>query len=111
MMTNVHKAQNVKLVHFDLVSIVSCSSNHFGRGIVMPNLKPPVTTTAAAVAYRESILKALPAGSDFTPLMTLYLTDTTSPNEIKLASKFNNNKALFYAYFRVYHFHLGLQKL
>lgn len=55
----------------------------------MPNLKPPITTTAAAVAYRESILKALPSGSEFTPLMTLYLTDTTSPKEIKLASKSN----------------------
>lgn len=65
----------------------TCSASYFGRGIVMPNLKPPITTTAAAVAYRESILKALPSGSDFTPLMTLYLTDTTTPNEIKLASK------------------------
>lgn len=53
----------------------------------MPNLKPPITTTAAAVAYRESILKALPASSNFTPLMTLYLTDKTSPDEIKLARK------------------------
>ncbi|KAK6143240.1 hypothetical protein DH2020_023588 [Rehmannia glutinosa] len=51
----------------------------------MPNLKPPITTTAAAMAYCQSILKALPEYSDFTPLMTLYLTDTTSPNEIKLA--------------------------
>lgn len=55
----------------------------------MPNLKPPITTTAAAVAYREAILKSLPANSDFSPLMTLYLTDTTSPLEIKLASKSN----------------------
>ncbi|RZC65362.1 hypothetical protein C5167_009052 [Papaver somniferum] len=53
----------------------------------MPNLKPPVTTTAAAVAYRESILKALPTESNFTPLMTLYLTDNTDPDEIKLARK------------------------
>ncbi|KAF4382734.1 hypothetical protein F8388_015562 [Cannabis sativa] len=59
----------------------------FGRAIVMPNLKPPITTTVAAMAYQESILKALPAGSTFTPLMTLYLTDTTSPTEIKLAKK------------------------
>lgn len=55
----------------------------------MPNLKPPITTTAAAVEYREAILKSLPAHSDFSPLMTLYLTDTTSPMEIKLASKFD----------------------
>ncbi|ESR60527.1 Dihydroorotase [Citrus sinensis] len=64
-----------------------CSVSHYGRAIVMPNLKPPITTTAAAVAYRESILKALPASSNFTPLMTLYLTDKTSPDEIKLARK------------------------
>ncbi|KAM5578163.1 dihydroorotase, mitochondrial [Rosa sericea] len=70
-----------------LQAVVPHSASHFGRGIVMPNLKPPVTTTAAAVAYRQSILKALPSGSDFTPLMTLYLTDTTSPKEIKLARK------------------------
>ncbi|KAL3618114.1 Dihydroorotate dehydrogenase (fumarate) [Castilleja foliolosa] len=68
-----------------LEAVVSHSSDHFGRAIVMPNLKPPITTTAAAMAYRNSILKALPENSDFTPLMTLYLTDTTSPNEIKLA--------------------------
>ncbi|XP_044465581.1 dihydroorotase, mitochondrial-like isoform X2 [Mangifera indica] len=57
------------------------------RAIVMPNLKPPVTSTDAAVAYRESIMKALPTDSKFTPLMTLYLTDTTSPHEIKLARR------------------------
>ncbi|KAL7115484.1 hypothetical protein ACP275_04G186500 [Erythranthe tilingii] len=68
-----------------LEAVVPHSSHHFGRAIIMPNLKPPVTTTAAAVSYRQSILKALPENSDFTPLMTLYLTDTTSPNEIKLA--------------------------
>lgn len=71
-----------------------CSVSHYGRAIVMPNLKPPITTTAAAVAYRESILKALPASSNFTPLMTLYLTDTTSPDEIKLASKSNQHSAV-----------------
>lgn len=56
----------------------------------MPNLKPPITTAAAAVAYRHSILKALPKNSDFNPLMTLYLTDTTNPSEIKLASESNS---------------------
>ncbi|XP_050381604.1 dihydroorotase, mitochondrial [Argentina anserina] len=70
-----------------LEAVVPHSASHFARGIVMPNLKPPITTTAAAVAYRESILKALPSSSDFAPLMTLYLTDTTSPQEIKLARK------------------------
>jgi dihydroorotase len=54
----------------------------FGRAIVMPNLRPPVTTTAAALAYRDRILTALPRGSTFEPLMTLYLTDNTSPEEI-----------------------------
>ncbi|XP_058095412.1 dihydroorotase, mitochondrial isoform X2 [Magnolia sinica] len=70
-----------------LGAVVSHSAHHFGRAIIMPNLKPPVMTTAAAVAYRESILKALPENSDFTPLMTLYLTDHMSPNEIKLARR------------------------
>ncbi len=57
----------------------------FARAIVMPNLKPPVTTTALALAYRERILAALPAGSRFEPLMTLYLTDNTRPGEIAAA--------------------------
>ncbi|KAH7533991.1 hypothetical protein FEM48_Zijuj04G0190400 [Ziziphus jujuba var. spinosa] len=70
-----------------LEAVVPHIASYFGRGIVMPNLKPPITTTAATVVYRESILKALPSGSDFTPLMTLYLTYTTTPNEIKLARK------------------------
>ncbi|KAK2651142.1 hypothetical protein Ddye_018631 [Dipteronia dyeriana] len=70
-----------------LKAIVPHSASHFGRAIVMPNLKPPITTTAAAVVYRDSILKALPSDSNFTPLMTLYLTDTTSPDEIKLAKR------------------------
>ncbi|KAG6433473.1 hypothetical protein SASPL_105087 [Salvia splendens] len=68
-----------------LQAVVPHSSQHFGRAIVMPNLRPPITTTAAAMTYRQTILKALPKGSNFNPLMTLYLTDTTSPNEIKLA--------------------------
>ena len=57
----------------------------FARAIVMPNLRPPVTTVEAAQAYRERILAARPAGSVFEPLMTLYLTDTTSPDEIAKA--------------------------
>ncbi|XP_057487806.1 dihydroorotase, mitochondrial-like isoform X1 [Actinidia eriantha] len=68
-----------------LQAVIPHSASHFGRGIIMPNLKPPIKTTPAAVAYRETILKALPVNSEFTPLMTLYLTDTTSPEEIKLA--------------------------
>ncbi|WOK99305.1 dihydroorotase, mitochondrial [Canna indica] len=70
-----------------LQAVVPHSAKHFGRAIVMPNLKPPITTTAAAVAYRQSILKALPPDSAFEPLMTLYLTDNTSPEEIKLARR------------------------
>ena len=57
----------------------------FARAIVMPNLSPPVTTTAAAGAYRDRILAALPAGSSFLPLMTLYLTDNSRPQEIHAA--------------------------
>ncbi|KAG2240441.1 hypothetical protein Bca52824_090759 [Brassica carinata] len=60
-----------------------CSASNFRRAIVMPNLRPPVTTTAAAITYRESIMKALPHGSSFDPLMTL--DKTTHPDEIKLA--------------------------
>ncbi|XVF14581.1 hypothetical protein REPUB_Repub09cG0073200 [Reevesia pubescens] len=70
-----------------LQAVAPHSANHYGRAIVMPNLRPPITTTAAAIAYRESILKAVPADSNFTPLMTLYLTDKTSPDEIKLARR------------------------
>jgi len=57
----------------------------FARAIVMPNLKPPVTTTALALAYRDRIRAALPPGSRFEPLMTLYLTDNTQPAEIPRA--------------------------
>jgi len=59
----------------------------FKRAIIMPNLKPPVTTVAAAVSYRERILKVLPSDSDFEPLMTLYLTDATTKDEIQRASE------------------------
>jgi dihydroorotase len=57
----------------------------FGRAIVMPNLKPPITTTAAAVDYRDRIIAAVPASEQFKPLMTLYLTDNTPPEEIARA--------------------------
>jgi dihydroorotase len=65
-----------------LASSVAASARVYARAIVMPNLKPPVTTVAAAARYRERILAALPPGSRFTPLLTLYLTDNTSPDEI-----------------------------
>ncbi len=66
-------------------SVLPDTARQFARAIVMPNLKPPVTTTAQAVEYRQRILAALPAGSNFQPLMTLYLTDNTSAEEIRKA--------------------------
>ena len=70
-----------------LASVLPFTARQFARAIIMPNLKPPVTTVAMAVAYRERILAALPAGAHFEPLMTLYLTDTTSPDEIRAAQR------------------------
>lgn len=70
-----------------LASVLPHSARQFGRAIVMPNLKPPVTTTAAALAYRDRILAALPAGMNFQPLMTLYLTDNTPADEIVRAQE------------------------
>jgi len=75
-----------------LRAVVAATARQFARAIVMPNLKPPVTTVAQAVAYRERILAALretagdePACAGFEPLMTLYLTDRTPPDEIRRA--------------------------
>jgi dihydroorotase len=68
-----------------LRAVLPHTAAQFARAIVMPNLKPPVTTTALAAEYRARILAALPAGSGFTPLMTLYLTDRTDPKEIAVA--------------------------
>jgi dihydroorotase len=68
-----------------LAAVLPASAAQFARAIVMPNLKPPVTSAAAAVAYRQRIVAALPAGRDFTPLMTLYLTDQLPPDEIRRA--------------------------
>ncbi|GAP37085.1 dihydroorotase [Piscinibacter sakaiensis] len=65
-----------------LAAVLPDSARQFARAIVMPNLKPPVTTTAQALAYRDRILAARPAGSDFQPLPTLYLTDRLPPDEI-----------------------------
>ena len=70
-----------------LASVLPFTARQFARAIIMPNLKPPVTTVAMAAAYRERILAALPAGARFEPLMTLYLTDTTSPQEIQAAKR------------------------
>ncbi|WP_017235644.1 dihydroorotase [Pandoraea sp. B-6] len=68
-----------------LKSVLPDSARQFGRAIIMPNLKPPVTTTELAAAYRERILAARPAGNAFEPLMTLYLTDNTAADEIRRA--------------------------
>lgn len=68
-----------------LRAVLPDTAKQFARAIVMPNLRPPVTTTAAAVAYYQRIKAALPAGSDFEPLMTLYLTDNTPAHEIQAA--------------------------
>ncbi len=65
-----------------MAAVLPCTAARFARAIVMPNLVPPVTTIAAARAYRARILAALPAGADFTPLMTCYLTDEAEPAEI-----------------------------
>jgi dihydroorotase len=68
-----------------LATVLPHTARQFGRAIIMPNLRPPVTTTAMAAAYRERILAALPddgPGARFEPLMTLYLTDNTPPDEI-----------------------------
>jgi dihydroorotase len=68
-----------------MTSVVPFTARQFGRAVIMPNLKPPVTTVAQAKAYRDRIVQALPKGSRFEPLMTLYLTDGTSPAEIRAA--------------------------
>jgi dihydroorotase len=66
-----------------LKAVLPFTAAQFARGIIMPNLVPPVTTVAAAAAYRDRILAARGPGSDFQPLMTCYLTDTTTPDEIE----------------------------
>ena len=69
-----------------LKTVMPHTARQFARAIIMPNLKPPVTTVAQALAYREEILQAVPVGLDFTPLMTLYLTGSTTVDEIKKAA-------------------------
>lgn len=70
------------------------SAAHFARAIVMPNLVPPVVTGDDAAAYRERILAALPEGADFEPLMTLYLTETTDPEDVRAAAESGLVKAV-----------------
>ena len=68
-----------------LKTVVPHTAAQFGRAVIMPNLKPPITTAAQAVAYRQRILAAVPKGLAFEPLMTLYLTDNLPPDEIRRA--------------------------
>jgi len=70
-----------------LAAVVPDTARQFARAIIMPNLKPPVTTTALALAYRDRVRAAVPAGLSFEPLMTLYLTDSTPPDEIARAKQ------------------------
>jgi dihydroorotase len=70
----------------ELAAVVAFTARAFARAVVMPNPKPPVTTTGAAQRYRERIRAALPAGCAFEPLMTLYLTDSADPAEIDRAA-------------------------
>jgi dihydroorotase len=80
-----------------LRDVLPDTARQFARAIVMPNLRPPVTTAAMAVEYRARIMTALPAGLTFEPLMTLYLTDNTAPEEIAKAkaSGFVNGVKLY----------------
>ncbi|MEY3808161.1 MAG: hypothetical protein RI893_1137 [Pseudomonadota bacterium] len=72
-----------------LKTVLPHTARQFARAIIMPNLKPPVTTLAQALTYREEILQAVPGDMDFTPLMTLYLTSATTVDEIKTAAASN----------------------
>ena len=77
-------------------AVLPATARQFARAIIMPNLKPPVRSVEDARGYRERILAALPAGADFEPLMTLYLTDNTSSDEIADAVKSGFIKAVKY---------------
>ena len=68
-----------------MAAVVPHTARQFGRAIIMPNLRPPITSTAAALAYRDRIRAAVPEGLGFEPLMTLYLTDLLAPDEIRRA--------------------------
>ena len=77
-------------------AVLPATARQFARAIIMPNLKPPIRTVEDARGYRERILAALPADADFEPLMTLYLTDNTSPDDIADAVKSGFVKAVKY---------------
>ena len=77
-----------------MAAVLPHTAQRFARAIIMPNLSPPVTTTSQALAYRQRIMAALPSGSDFNPLMTLYLTESTTPEEIVRARQSNHIHAV-----------------
>jgi len=77
-----------------LEAVLPHSARDFARAIIMPNLVPPVVTMADALAYRERIEHALPKGTDFTPLMTLYLTEATDPDDVEQAFRSNVAEAV-----------------
>lgn len=79
-----------------LAAVLPHTARQFARAIVMPNLKPPVTSVAEAAAYRDRIIAAIPPGLNFEPLMTLYLTDNTSPEEVRRAASSGFVKAIKY---------------
>ena len=79
-----------------LRAVLPDTAQRFARAIVMPNLKPPVTTVALALAYRQRILDALPVGMNFEPLMTLYLSDNMRSEEIIQSNHINSIKAVKY---------------
>ena len=66
-----------------LKTVLPYTTQHFARAIVMPNLQPPVVTTADALAYRQEIMAAVPVGDQFQPLMTLYMTEQTDPSDVR----------------------------
>src|SRR5262245_49925489 len=68
-----------------LRAVLPHSAQRFARAIVMPNLQPPIVSTQLALAYRDRIRAALPSGARFEPLMTLYLTEDTAPDEVRRA--------------------------
>lgn len=76
-----------------LKTVIAHSARQFGRAMIMPNLKPPVCTVTEAINYREEILDALPHDTDFSPLMSLYLTNTTRAEDVKAASESEYIKA------------------
>jgi len=79
-----------------LASVVGHSAERFARAIIMPNLKPPIVSTEAALAYRQRILEVLPEGSCFQPLLALYLTDNTLSKEVQKAKQSGYVKAVKY---------------